>query len=258
MSFSMKDKVVIITGGSKGIGLGIVTVFAKEQAKVVFTGRNEETGKQTQQQLKEQGLDTLFLASDVSAESSMRNLMKQVYDTYGRIDILLHNAGIYPEVKLVDMTLEDWDKVHNINLRGTFIAIKEVIPYMKQQNKGKIVITSSITGPKTGNPGLAHYAASKAGVNGLIRTACLELAPWNINVNGVEPGNIMTPGMTDVLGEEYIKAQEASIPSGKLGVPEDIAYAAMFLASEEANYITGQTIVVDGGQILPESKLEIN
>ena len=245
MSFSMKDKVVIITGGSKGIGLGIVTVFAKEQAKVVFTGRNEETGKQTQQQLKEQGLDTLFLASDVSDESSMRNLMKQVYDTY-------------PEVKLVDMTLEDWDKVHNINLRGTFIAIKEVIPYMKQQNKGKIVITSSITGPKTGNPGLAHYAASKAGVNGLIRTACLELAPWNINVNGVEPGNIMTPGMTDVLGEEYIKAQEASIPSGKLGVPEDIAYAAMFLASEEANYITGQTIVVDGGQILPESKLEIN
>ena len=188
MSFSMKDKVVIITGGSKGIGLGIVTVFAKEQAKVVFTGRNEETGKQTQQQLKEQGLDTLFLASDVSDESSMRNLMKQVYDTYGRIDILLHNAGIYPEVKLVDMTLEDWDKVHNINLRGTFIAIKEVIPYMKQQNKGKIVITSSITGPKTGNPGLAHYAASKAGVNGLIRTACLELAPWNINVNG-DTGN---------------------------------------------------------------------
>ena len=91
-----------------------------------------------------------------------------------------------------------------------------------------------------------------------MRTACLELAPWNINVNGVEPGNIMTPGMTDVLGEEYIKAQEASIPSGKLGVPEDIAYAAMFLASEGANYITGQTIVVGGGQILPESKLEIN
>ena len=139
MSFSMKDKVVIITGGSKGIGLGIVTVFAKEQAKVVFTGRNEETGKQTQQQLKEQGLDTLFLASDVSDESSMRNLMKQVYDTYGRIDILLHNAGIYPEVKLVDMTLEDWDKVHNINLRGTFIAIKEVIPYIKQQNKAKAI-----------------------------------------------------------------------------------------------------------------------
>lgn len=259
MSFNMKDKVVIITGATKGIGKGMAEVFAKDGAKVVISGIEEDLGKEVSKKLNEGGkCDTFFVKADVTSEEEMKNLMKSAYDKYGKIDILLHNAGIYPETRIEDMTLEDWDKVHDTNLRSTFIATKEVFPYMKDQNYGRIVVTSSITGNHTGSPGLAHYGATKAGINGFIRSACLEFAPYNITVNGVEPGNIMTPGMKDVLGPEYIKNQERTIPSGKLGTPEDIAYAAMFLASDEAAYITGQTIVVDGGQILPESLDSVN
>lgn len=258
MSFSVKDKVVLVTGGNKGIGFGIVDVFAGEGARVVFTGRNEFDGQEALKELRMKGLHCEFVQADVSDPSSMNSLVKYMKAKYHRIDILIHNAGIYPEVRLEDMTLEDWDHVMNINLRGSFICVKEVMPYMKEQNYGKIVIISSITGPRTGNPGLAHYAASKGGVDGFIRTACLELAPYHINVNGVAPGNIMTPGMKNSLGPEYIKAQEESIPSGKLGLPEDIAYASLFLASDEASYITGQIITVDGGQTLPEAKDQVN
>lgn len=257
MSFCMQDKVVIITGGSKGIGFGISEVFATEGAKVIFTGRNPETGKKAVEELSKKGFQVEFMQADVSDETSIKNLMKAVYDKYGRIDILIQNAGIYPEVRIEDMTLEDWDKVNNINLRGTFIVTKEVLPYMKKQDKGRIVVVSSITGPITGNPGLAHYSASKGGVNGFIKTACLELSPYHITVNAVEPGNIMTPGMENVLGADYIKAQESVIPQGKLGEPKDIAYAALFLASDEAKYITGQSITVDGGQTIPESQLDL-
>jgi 3-oxoacyl-[acyl-carrier protein] reductase len=174
------------------------------------------------------------------------------------VDVLVHNAGIYPDVRLVDMTVEDWDRVHAVNLRGTFLAVKAVLPVMLEQGKGRIVITSSITGPRVGNPGLAHYSASKAGVNGFIKTAAIELARSGITVNAVEPGNILTPGMTDVLGADYIRDQERSIPMGTLGTPEDIAYAMLYLASDEAAYVTGQSIVVDGGQILPESLLDVS
>ena len=187
----------------------------------------------------------------------MHDLMKKVDEKYGRIDILVQNAGIYPKSRIEDMTLEEWDRVHNTNLRGTFIAVKEVLPYMKKENKGKIVVIASITGPITGNPGMSHYSASKAGIMGFIRTACLELANYNININAVQPGNIMTPGMRKGLGQEYISAQESVIPQGKLGDPEDVAYTALFLASDEAKYITGQSITVDGGQTVPESQIRM-
>jgi 3-oxoacyl-[acyl-carrier protein] reductase len=127
---------------------------------------------------------------------------------------------------------------------------------MRKQNYGRIVVTSSITGVRTGNPGLAHYAASKAGINGFIKTAAIELAPYNITINSVEPGNILTESL-NILGTDYIKAQERAIPLGYLGTPEDIGYAAAYLASDEARYVTGQSIVVDGGQTLPESHYDI-
>src|SRR5699024_7968409 len=147
---------------------------------------------------------------------------------------------------------------NDINLKGTFLAVKACLPNMIDNKYGRIVITSSITGNKTGAPGLTHYAASKGGVNGFIKSAAVELAKYNITVNGVEPGNILTEGMEDVLGDDYIKAQEATIPVGKLGEPEDIAYTTLFLASDEAKYITGQGITVDGGQTLPESLETVN
>ncbi|MBW4827719.1 MAG: 3-oxoacyl-ACP reductase FabG [Clostridiaceae bacterium] len=254
----MEDKVVIVTGGAKGIGRGISNVFAKEGGKVLVVVRSEDTAKKVVEEIESKGGEASYFIGDVSNEEDMNKMAQTCIDRYGKIDVLCHNAGIFPEKRLEDMTVEDWDLVNNINLKGTFLTVKACLPYMKEENYGKMVITSSITGNKVGNPGLTHYAASKGGVNGFIKSAAIELAKYNITVNGVEPGNIMTEGMEAQLGAEYIKAQEASIPMGKLGEPEDIAYAALFLASDEAKYITGQTITVDGGQILPESKFDIN
>ena len=258
MAKRMEDKVVIITGGAKGIGKGISNVFAKEGGKILIVVRSEETAKKAVEEIKEKGGEASYFIGDVSKENDMNKMAETCIERYGKIDVLCHNAGIFPEKRLEDMTIEDWDLVNNINLRGTFLTVKACLPYMKKQRYGRIVITSSITGNKVGNPGLTHYAASKGGVNGFIKSAAIELAKDNITVNGVEPGNIMTEGMSSQLGEEYIKAQEASIPMGKLGEPEDIGYATLFLASDEAKYITGQTITVDGGQILPESKFDVN
>lgn len=258
MAKRMEDKVVIITGGAKGIGKGISNVFAKEGGKILIVVRSEETAKKAVEEIKEKGGEASYFIGDVSKEKDMNKMAQTCIERYGKIDVLCHNAGIFPEKRLEDMTIEDWDLVNNINLRGTFLTVKACLPYMKKQKYGRIVITSSITGNKVGNPGLTHYAASKGGVNGFIKSAAIELAKDNITVNGVEPGNIMTEGMSSQLGEDYIKAQEASIPMGKLGEPEDIGYATLFLASNEAKYITGQTITVDGGQILPESKFDVN
>lgn len=258
MAGRMKDKVVIVTGGARGIGRGISNVFADEGAKVLIVVRSEDDAKKAVDEIKKKGGEASYFLGDVSNQQDMENMAKTCIERYGKIDVLCHNAGIFPEVRLEDMTLEDWDHVNNVNLKGTFLAVKACMPNMMENKYGRIVITSSITGNKTGNPGLAHYAATKAGVNGFIRTAAIELALYNITVNGVEPGNIMTEGMGSQLGEEYIKAQEKSIPMNKLGEPEDIAYTALFLASDEAKYITGQTITVDGGQTLPESMFAVN
>lgn len=257
MAFSMKDKNIIITGGNKGIGLGITETFAKEGARVIFTGRNKDEGIKVEDKLKLAGLNVEFFQADVIDHEKTKDLFKYAYDKLGSIDILILNAGVYPEKSIKTMSVDEWNQVIDINLKGVFLGVKEVLPYMEEKG-GRIVITSSITGNRVGNPKMSHYSAAKAGVNGFMRTAALELAPYNITVNAVEPGNIMTPGMENVLGAEYIKNQEATIPSGKLGSPEDIAYSIMFLASDEAKYITGQSIIVDGGQILPESALETN
>lgn len=257
MAFSMKDKNVIITGGNKGIGEGITRVFANEGSNVIFTGRDSQSGDSLEADLKGQNLNAEFFKADVLDFDRTKELFKYANEKFGSIDVLVLNAGIFPEVSIKDMNFEDWDKVLDVNLKSIFVSVKEIIPFMKE-NGGRIVVTSSITGNRVGNPRMAHYSAAKAGVNGFIKTAALELAPMNITVNAVEPGNIITPGMKNTLGDEYIKNQEQTIPSGKLGTPEDIAYAIMFLASDEAKYITGQSIIVDGGQILPESALEVN
>lgn len=255
MAFSMKDKKVIITGGSKGIGAGIVEAFLEEGAKVVFTSRNEEEAKSYIAELDKKGFKANFVKADVKDEEDTINLYKEANNILGSIDIVVLNAGYYPESTVENMTLKQWDEVLDINLKGVFLNTREAMKYLKKG--GRIVITSSITGNRVGNSELPHYAASKAGVNGFMRSAALELAPREITINAVEPGNILTPGMKQNLGDEYIKNQEAIIPMKALGEPKDIAYAIMFFASEEAKYITGQSIIVDGGQILPESPLEM-
>lgn len=255
MAFSMKDKRIVITGGSKGIGAGIVKDFLKEGARVIFTGRNKEDGIKYSEELKDQGYQADFYQADVTSQKDTEGLFSYAVDQLGGLDIVILNAGYFPEQTIEEMTEEDWDRVVDINLKGVFLNTKEAIKYLEPGSR--IVVTSSITGNKVGNSRLAHYGAAKAGVNGFIRSCALALAKKGITINGVEPGNIMTPGMTDVLGEDYIKNQEAIIPMAKLGSPDDIAYAIMFFASDEASYITGQTLVVDGGQILPESALRM-
>lgn len=153
---------------------------------------------------------------------------------------------------LEDMREEDWDLMQNINLKGMFFVVQAVVKQMKQQEYGRIILTSSITGPITGYPGWAHYGASKAGQLGFMRSAALEYAKYNITINAVQPGNILTEGLEE-QGENYIKEMESIIPTHTLGEPEDIGYAVAFFASKEAKFITGQALIVDGGQILPES-----
>jgi 3-oxoacyl-[acyl-carrier protein] reductase len=174
----------------------------------------------------------------------------------GDIDVLCANAGIFPDVKLADMTEADIDGIFATNVKGTMLSVKACLPALERSGHGRVIVTSSITGPITGFPGWSHYGATKAAQLGFIRTAAIELAPRNITINAVLPGNVVSEGL-DELGPDYQAAMEASIPQKKLGLVEDIGYAALFFATDEANYITGQTIVIDGGQVLPESLMAL-
>jgi 3-oxoacyl-[acyl-carrier protein] reductase len=254
MLTSLKGKSVIVTGASKGIGKGIARVFAGTGAKVLLVARHADAAEAA---AKEVGGDASAFAADVTDLVSLENMASAAAERHGGIDVLCANAGIFPQAKIEDMSPEQWDEVLSTNLKGTFLAVKACIPYLKKSGAGRIVITSSITGPITGFPGWTHYGASKSGQLGFIRTASIELARYGITVNAVMPGNIVTEGL-EGLGADYLKTMAASIPLKRLGSVEDIGYAALFLASKEAGYITGQTIIVDGGQILPESLEALN
>ena len=249
MSQSLKGRSVVVTGGSKGIGKGIARVFAGAGAKVAVLARHLNDAKASADSI---GHGAFAITCDVTSLSSMEAAMKTVTDKNGGIDVLCANAGIFPAARLEDMTSELWDETIDTNLKGTFHAIKAAIPYLKKSGQGRVVITSSITGPITGLPGWTHYGASKAGQLGFMRTACLELAKYGITVNAVLPGNIITEGFL-AQSEEHKNAMAAAIPLKRLGSVEDIGYAALYFASKEAGYVTGQTIIVDGGQVLPES-----
>lgn len=252
MLTSIQGKTVFITGASKGIGRGIAKVFAKQGANTVIVARHLEVAQSVADELKVEGYEALGIAADVSDKASLEAAVQTTVDTYGSLDILCANAGIFPSANLEEMTEEDWDTVMNTNLKGTLFSVQTCLPALKKSGSGRVVITSSITGPITGFPGWSHYGASKAGQLGFIRTAAIELAKYGITVNAVMPGNILTEGL-EGMGDDYLKQMAASIPLKRLGSVEDIANAMLYFASEEAGYVTGQTIVVDGGQVLPES-----
>jgi 3-oxoacyl-[acyl-carrier protein] reductase len=249
MLTSLAGKSVVVTGASKGIGKGIARVFARQGAKVLIVARHADQAEATARDL---GGGASAFAADVTRLEELEAAAAAAAERNGGIDVLCANAGIFPQVKIEEMPPEQWDHVLATNLKGTFLSVKACIPYLKKSEAGRIVLTSSITGPITGFPGWTHYGASKAGQLGFLRTAAIELARYGITVNAVMPGNIVTEGL-EGLGADYLKTMAASIPLKRLGTVEDIGYAALFLASKEAAYITGQTIVVDGGQILPES-----
>jgi 3-oxoacyl-[acyl-carrier protein] reductase len=240
---------VVVTGGSKGIGRGIAQVFARSGARVTIAGRDEKALAAAAETL---GGETLTVAADVSRPDDCRRLARAATDRFGGIDVLCANAGIFPEARLADMTEAQFDEVFDTNVKGTFFAVQACLPALAASGRGRVVVTSSITGPITGFPAWSHYGASKAAQLGFIRTAAIELAAQRVTVNAVLPGNIFTEGLAD-LGEGYLNQMRAAIPLGRLGDVADIGYACLFLASVEAGFITGQTIVVDGGQVLPES-----
>jgi 3-oxoacyl-[acyl-carrier protein] reductase len=246
---SLAGKTVIVTGASRGIGRGIAVRFGQAGINVLVVSRNQADADGVAAAI---GPHAAGFAADVATPEGCTAMAAAAVQKFGTIDILCANAGIFPAAKLSEMTPAAFDHVINTNLRSAFLSVQAVLPAMTKAGSGRIVLTSSITGPITGYPGWSHYGASKAGQLGFMRTAALELAPRNITVNAVLPGNIMTEGLAG-NGPDYIASMEASIPLKRLGSVEDIANAALFLASEEAAYITGQTITVDGGQILPES-----
>lgn len=247
-------KIAIVTGASRGIGRGIARLFARSGASVVLVARSEPALEAVASEIAAVGGTCAVVVGDVTRPEDNERMVRATVDRFGRLDALCHNAGIYPETLIEDMEQEEWDHVFRTNLTSTFLGVKASLPVMKEQQRGRIVLVSSITGPRVGYPGLAHYAASKSGMNGFMRTAAVEFAPHGITINAVEPGSIRTEGLAG-LGEEAIATMESYIPMGMLGEPEDIGHAAMFLASDGARFITGQSIVVDGGQILPEIPL---
>mgnify|MGYP003639478697 FL=1 len=252
MFSSIKDKVVIVTGGSKGIGKGIAQVFARQGAKIMIAARGKEDAQRTVADIEAEGGTAAWCTCDVADWTSVKEMVAVTEELFGPVDILCANAGIFPQKKLIDLEPDEWDQVMDTNLKSTFLCVKACIPSFEAAGKGRIIVASSITGPVTGYPGWAHYGASKAGQLGFLKTAAMELARYNTTINAVMPGNIMTEGLAG-LGEEYLGSMAASIPLKRLGAVEDIGNAALFFASDEASYITGQQIIVDGGQILPES-----
>ncbi len=247
----MPDRVLsaIVTGGSKGIGKGLAQGFADAGYAVLVVARDRAAAEAAAAVI---GRGASGFAADVGTRDGARAMAASAVERYGGIDVLCANAGIFPAAKVDDMSEADFDRVISTNLKGTFLCVQACLPMMKAARRGRIVLTSSVTGPLTGYPGWAHYGASKAGQLGFMRSAAIELAPFGITMNAVMPGNITTESL-DGLGQDYLDKMTASIPMRRLGSPADIAGAALYFASDAAAYVTGQTIVVDGGQVLPES-----
>ena len=244
----LKDKVALITGGARGIGQAIALTFAREGADIVVADVNLEIAQKTALEIQDLGRKVLALEMDVTNYEKVEEGVNKILDKMGKVDILVNNAGITKDNLLLRMSQADWDAVINVNLKGTFNCIKAVTRPMIKQRSGRIISIASIIG-LMGNPGQANYAASKAGIIALTKTAAKELASRNINANAVAPGFIQTE-MTAKLSEEIKKKMLEAIPLGKLGTPEDVANVCLFLASQESSYITGQTITIDGGMVM--------
>ncbi|MBM3248794.1 MAG: 3-oxoacyl-[acyl-carrier-protein] reductase [Candidatus Omnitrophica bacterium] len=244
----LKDKVALITGSGRGIGREIAETLAKEGANIVICDVNEESALQTAKEIESLGVSTLGVKVDVTSLAEVENLINKILDKFKRIDILVNNAGITKDNLLLRMKESDWDAVLSVNLKGTFNCTKAVSKVMLKQQQGKIINIASIIGIM-GNPGQANYAASKAGIIGFTKSVAREFASRNITVNAVAPGYIKTE-MTDKLPEEVRNQMLALIPLKRMGGTKDVANVCLFLASPDSDYITGQTIVVDGGMAM--------
>lgn len=243
----LKDKVAIVTGAKQGIGLGIAMAMAKQGCNVVVSDLEQSGCESAVIEIEKLGVKALAVSCDVSQKDQVDHLVSETISKFGKLDILVNNAGIFPFKPFMDLSESDWDKVIDVNLKSVFLCSQASAKVMP--DGGKIVNISSIAS-LVGFEGLTHYCASKGGVNGLTRTLALELASRKINVNAVAPGAIESPGATGAMTDEMKQGTIGAIPLKRFGVPEDIAQSVIFLASNNADYITGQVIVVDGGWTL--------
>ena len=246
--FDLSNKIAVITGASQGIGHTMATIFAKAGAKVMCLARSESKIKELCLNISDEGGIAFPFVCDVGNGEAFSNTIKSIASEYGKLDILINNAGITRDALLMRMTDSQWDEVIQTNLKGAFYGIKSAIRPMMKNKCGRIINITSIVG-LTGNPGQANYAASKAGLIGMTQSIAKEFGSRGITANCIAPGWIDTE-MTVEISEDSKKDLLDKIPIRKIGKPEDIAHAAVFLASDEASYITGQTIVVDGGRVI--------
>jgi 3-oxoacyl-[acyl-carrier protein] reductase len=243
----LENKVVIITGAGSGIGKETALLFAKEGAKVVVADVNEKGGEETVAQIKKNG-DGFFFKLDVSNREQSKQMVKATLEKYGKIDVLINNAGIVQDAFVSKMTEGQWDKVIDINLKGVFNCIQAVVEVMLNQGSGAIINTSSIVG-LNGNVGQVNYAATKAGLIGMTKSLAKELGRKGIRVNAVAPGFISTP-MTSAVPEKILEMMKEKTPLRRLGEPKDIANAYLYLASDDANFVNGAVLCVDGGLVI--------
>lgn len=252
-AFSLQGKVALVTGGGRGIGAAIAAVFAEAGASVLIANRTAEAGEAVAAAVRNEGGKADSIGCDIGRRDEAERAVAETMRRFGALDIVVHNAAINPWARIEAVDDAALEQTLAVNLKACFWLTRAALPHWRARGAGRMLVTSSVTGPRVAMPGSAAYAASKAGVNGFIRSAALELAPERITVNGVEPGYIAKQGGS-LLSDPARAARIARhIPAGELGRPEDIAHAMRYLASDAARYVTGQTIVVDGGSTLPES-----
>lgn len=252
----LTDQVAVVTGAARGIGRGIAAILGAEGARVVICDVDAAAAHATASELGADGIEALAVHVDVTDRTAVEAMAATVQARLGRIDIVAANAGIYPNLKLSDVDDATWDLVMDINVKGALHTVQACLPAMLARGYGRVVLMSSITGPITGQPGYTVYGASKAAMLGFMRSAAVELATAGVTINAVLPGNVQTPGL-DGTGAEHQQRMLSSIPMGHFANPADVGWAVRFLASPEARYITGQTLIVDGGQVLPEAPLPL-
>ncbi|RMF94825.1 MAG: SDR family oxidoreductase [Gammaproteobacteria bacterium] len=247
----LAGQVALITGASQGIGAAVARCFAQAGARLVLNARNEQRLATVAADIAGAGGEVRTLAADIAAADSAPALAALAEQAFGGLQILVHNAGIFPYQPLAEMAFADWQRVLDVNLNSAFRLLSACLPLLRRNPASRVIFVSSVQGNRVAVPGCAHYAASKAGLNGLMRAAALELAADGITVNCVEPGLVRTPGVEDALSARRRAAMAAEVPLGRWAEADEVAQAVLYLASPQAGYVTGHSLVIDGGALLP-------